>query len=152
VPNWVYRYVIVRDYRKAIYKASSRATLLETVDGYIEGHESLYTKAGMLQRDISINNLVMNEEDDNPSWRLFLIDLDLAIKEQREGTTGARGKNGTRAFMAIGVLHDDEKHSFMHDLESFFWVLFWYASAVMVQIRRGLFRNLINGIMRTPKN
>jgi hypothetical protein len=27
--------------------------------------------------------------------------------------------------MAIGVLHDDEKHLFMHDLESFFWVLFW---------------------------
>jgi len=27
--------------------------------------------------------------------------------------------------MAIGVLHDDEPHSFMHDLESFFWVLFW---------------------------
>ena len=26
--------------------------------------------------------------------------------------------------MAIGVLLD-EKHSFMHDLESFFWVLFW---------------------------
>ena len=30
---------------------------------------------------------------------------------------------GTRAFMAIGVLH--EKHSFMDDLESFFRVLFW---------------------------
>lgn len=110
--------------RLHIYKASSRAALLKTVDGCIEGHESLYTKAGMLQRDISINNLVMNE-DDNPSWRSFLIDLDLAIKEQREGTTGAPGKTGTRAFMAIGVLHDDEKHSFMHDLESFFWVLFW---------------------------
>ena len=26
--------------------------------------------------------------------------------------------------MAIGVLFG-EKHSFMHDLESFFWVLFW---------------------------
>ena len=54
-----------------------------------------------------------------------MIDLDLAIKEQREGTTGARGKTGTRAFIAIGVLYDDEKHLFMHDLESFFWVLFW---------------------------
>lgn len=68
---------------------------------------------------------MMNEEDDNPSWRAFLIDLDLAIKEQRENPSGARGKTGTRAFMAIGVLLDDEKHSFMHDLESFFWVLFW---------------------------
>ena len=27
--------------------------------------------------------------------------------------------------MAIRVLHDSEQYSFMHDLESFFWVLFW---------------------------
>lgn len=78
----------------------------------------------MLQCDVLIGNLMMNEEDDNPSWRSFLIDLDLAIKNQREESSGARGKTGTRAFMAIGVLYD-EKHSSMHDLESFFWVLFW---------------------------
>jgi hypothetical protein len=54
-----------------------------------------------------------------------LIDLDLAIKEQRVKSSGARGKTGTRAFIAIVVLLDDEQHSFMHDLESFFWVLFW---------------------------
>lgn len=38
--------------------------------------------------------------------------------------TGAPGKTGTKAFMAIGALLD-KPHSFMHDLESFFWVLFW---------------------------
>ena len=38
--------------------------------------------------------------------------------------SGAPGKTGTKVFMAIGVLLD-EPHSFMHDLESFFWVLFW---------------------------
>lgn len=59
----------------------------------------------------------------HPSWGAFLIDLDLAIKEQREQSSGARGKTGTRAFMAIGL--EDENHSFMHDLEPFFWVLFW---------------------------
>jgi hypothetical protein len=79
----------------------------------------------MLQRDISPNNLMVNEVDDNPSHPAFLIDLDLAIKEQREMSSGARGKTGTRAFMAIGVLLDEEIHSFMHDLESFFWVIFW---------------------------
>lgn len=79
----------------------------------------------MLQRDISPNNLMVNEDGKNPSSYAFLIDLDLAIKEQREMSSGARGKTGTRAFMAIGVLLDEESHSFMHDLESFFWVLFW---------------------------
>jgi hypothetical protein len=53
-----------------------------------------------------------------------LIDLDLAVKEQRISASGAKGKTGTRAFMAIGALLG-EQHSFMHDLESFFWVLFW---------------------------
>jgi hypothetical protein len=98
--------------------------MLTALEGCIEGYESLYTRTGMLQSDISIGNLMMNEDDGNHSWRAFLIDLDLAIKEQREESSGARGKTGTRAFMAIGVLLG-EKHSFMHDLESFFWVLFW---------------------------
>ncbi|KAF2001283.1 hypothetical protein P154DRAFT_596918 [Amniculicola lignicola CBS 123094] len=123
--NRIHRRVIVCDYGKAIYKANSRTSLLAALEGCIEGYESLHTRAGLLQCDISPNNLMMNEEDDNPSWRAFLIDLDLAIKEQREKFSGARGKTGTRAFMAIGVLLDDKNHSFMHDLESFFWVLFW---------------------------
>ena len=125
-PMWnrVHRRVITRDYGKLLYKASSPAALLTALLGCIEGYESLHTRAGMIQSDISIGNLMINEEDGNPSWPSFLIDLDLAIKEQRLESSGARGKTGTRAFMAIGVLYD-EKHSFRHDLESFFWVLFW---------------------------
>jgi hypothetical protein len=121
----VHRRVIVRDYGKPIYMASSMVSLLAALEGCIDGYESLYTRAGMLQCDISPNNLMVNEDEDNPSWHAFLIDLDLGIKDDRTKSSGARGKTGTRAFMAIGVLLDDELHSFMHDLESFFWVLFW---------------------------
>lgn len=123
LPNRIHRRVILRDYGKPIYKASSRLALLAALEGCIEGHQSLH-KAGLLHRDISINNLMINEDDENPSRRAFLIDLDLAIKAQREGASGAKGKTGTRAFMAIGALLGQD-HSFMHDLESFFWVLFW---------------------------
>ncbi|KIW99445.1 uncharacterized protein Z518_11184 [Rhinocladiella mackenziei CBS 650.93] len=66
----------------------------------------------------------MNEDSDNPSRPAYLIDLDLAIRINRKGSSGARGRTGTRAFMAIGALLDEE-HSFMHDCESFFWVLLW---------------------------
>ncbi|KAF2624368.1 hypothetical protein BU25DRAFT_433594 [Macroventuria anomochaeta] len=125
ITNRVHRRVIVHDYGKPIYKASSRASLLAGLEGCIEGYESLHTRAGMLQCDISPNNLMVNEDENNASWPAFLIDLDHAIKEQCEQASGARGKTGTRAFMAIGVLPDDGPHSFMHDLESFFWVLFW---------------------------
>jgi hypothetical protein len=67
---------------------------------------------------------MMNEDLNNPSWPAFLIDLDLGVRVQRQEPSGARGITGTRAFMAIGVLRG-EKHSFMHDYESFFWVIFW---------------------------
>ncbi|KAK4131339.1 hypothetical protein BT67DRAFT_458094 [Trichocladium antarcticum] len=123
MPNQVHRRVILRDYGKPIYEASSRTALLSALEGCIKGHESL-RKAGFLHRDISINNLMINEDDDNMSWPSFLIDLDLAVRDQRHGASGAMGKTGTRAFMAIGALLG-EQHSFMHDLESFFWVLFW---------------------------
>jgi hypothetical protein len=140
--NRVHRRVVVQDYGKPIHKASSRARMLAALVGCIEGtiywsflgggvlqltkagYESLYLQAGILQRDISTGNLMINEDSTNPSWPAYLIDLDLAIRTQREGSSGARGKTGTRAFMAIGALLD-EKHSFMHDYESFFWVLLW---------------------------
>ena len=121
----MHRRVIVRGYGKPVYKASSRSALLAALEGCIKRHESL-RKAGFLHRDISINNLMINE-DDNHSWSSFLTDLDLAIKEQRDGTLGAGAKTGTRAFMAVGALLG-EQHSFMHHLESFFWVLFWTCS------------------------
>ncbi|PNY25614.1 Uncharacterized protein TCAP_04448 [Tolypocladium capitatum] len=122
LPNRVHRRVILCDYGKPIYKASSKVALLAALEACIEGHQSLH-KAGFLHRDISINNLMINEGNNN-SWPSFLIDLDLAIREQRDGASGAQAKTGTRAFMAIGALLG-EQHSFMHDLESFFWVLFW---------------------------
>ncbi|KAF7877724.1 hypothetical protein EAF04_001395 [Stromatinia cepivora] len=123
--NRVHRRIILRDYGEPIYNASSRIALLNALKGCIEGHESLH-KAGFLHRDISINNLMINEDKNknNPSWPSFLIDLDLAIKETRMEASGAKGRTGTKAFMAIGVLRG-EQHSFIHDLESIFWVLFW---------------------------
>lgn len=38
--------------------------------------------------------------------------------------SGAPGKTGTKIFMAIGALNGDS-HTFIHDLKSFFWVIFW---------------------------
>ena len=67
---------------------------------------------------------MINKEDNNPSQRLFLINLNFAIKEWRKGPLGARGKTSIRVFMAIRVLLS-EKYSFRHNLELVFQVLFW---------------------------
>lgn len=53
-----------------------------------------------------------------------MIDPDLATRESRETASGAKAKTGTWDFMAMGALLG-EQHSFMHDPEAFFWVLFW---------------------------
>ena len=64
---------------------------------------------------------MLNETEDDG----FLIDFHLAIKVNRdEPSGGAQRKIGTKIFMAIGALLG-KPHTFMHDLESFFWVLFW---------------------------
>ncbi|AEO60742.1 hypothetical protein MYCTH_40175, partial [Thermothelomyces thermophilus ATCC 42464] len=104
---------------RSLVSLSTTITLLSALADCISGHESLRQRAGLLHRDISIGNLLIGEDN-----RGFLIDLDLAVKEQRLGASGSKGKTGTRAFMAVGALLC-ERHSFTHDLESFFWVLFW---------------------------
>lgn len=83
------------------------------------GHESLY-EADILHRDISIGNILLKEDESDG----FLIDLDLAVDINRLKASGAPRKTGTKVFMAIGALRGDS-HTFMHDLDSFFWVIFW---------------------------
>ena len=58
---------------------------------------------------------MLNEAEDDA----FLIDLDLAVKIDREKASGAPSKTGTKVFMAIGALYGED-HNFIHDLESFF--------------------------------
>ncbi|KAK0760926.1 hypothetical protein N5P37_005867 [Trichoderma harzianum] len=121
--NRIHRRLILQSYGKRIHEASSPSALLAGLEACINGHESLRREAGLLHRDTSINNLMINEDEEDPSQRGFLI-VDLAIKEARSSASGAKKKTGTRAFMAIGALRGVQ-HSFMHDLESFFWVLYW---------------------------
>jgi len=144
--NRIHRRAINKDAGKPIYKASSPVTVINGFIGAIygkcvgisiknisltcSGHESLLN-AGILHRDISIGNIMLTENEDNG----FLIDLDLANKTSDDQASGAPSKTGTKIFMAIGALLG-EPHSFMHDLESFFWVLSGSAYIMMVWMRR----------------
>lgn len=114
--NRVHRRLIMQDFGKSVYESSSPRGILVGLLGGIKGHESLLD-ASILHRDISIGNVMLNMAEDDG----FLIDLDLAIKTDRKNASGAPSKTGTKVFMALY----GEDHSFMHDLESFFWVLFW---------------------------
>jgi len=66
-----------------------------------------------------MGNIILNIAEDDE----FLIDLNLAIKIDYKKASSSPSKAGTKVFMAIGALIGDD-HTFIHDLESFFWVLF----------------------------
>jgi len=73
--------------------------------------------------NLHFQSLALLLETDNPSRLKYLAELEL------EGTLSSKPPQsssiaGTKIFMAIGALLG-EPYSFMHDLESFFWVLFW---------------------------
>ena len=84
------------------------------------GHESLYHRARILHHDISMGNIMLTEQEDDG----FLIDFDFAVDADPPESSDAQRRTGTKVFMSIDALAG-ECHSFMDDLESFFWVLFW---------------------------
>jgi len=90
-------------------------------------HYDLFEKAGILHRDISIGNLMVDSS--NPSQGV-LIDLDFAARVAEHGNP-LNGESfppaGTINFRAFDVLtpHKPAKAYYRHDLESFFYTLLW---------------------------
>ena len=79
----------------------------------------------------------------------ILIDLDHAIRVDREGTSGAKGRTGIKVFMSIGLLVQCDNqggppHSFMDDPESMFWVHFGYAFTIPIPAVDGKWESMRN--------
>lgn len=90
---------------------------------YLSGHHSLLVDAGILHRDISINNVMRSRNPDH-HLRGFLIDLDLAHHGEKSSNDAFR--TGTAPFIALDLLRRSNiQHTWLHDLESFFYVLIW---------------------------
>ena len=91
-------------------------------------HHDLYEKAGILHRDISINNLMVDPSDPSKG---VLIDLDMAARD-KDPESGVKLKlpplpGGTVPFRAADLCDHDPlpRTLYRHDLESFFFVLIW---------------------------
>ncbi|KAF8417780.1 hypothetical protein EV426DRAFT_540159 [Tirmania nivea] len=112
--------LVISPLGKDLTKFQSFTGLLLVFRGAIKGHRALYQKAHILHRDISINNVLIDQITGDG----FLVDLDLAINPRRPTASGAPHRIGTFDFMAIGV-HYGHLHTYRHDLESFFWLLLY---------------------------
>jgi hypothetical protein len=121
--NRVHRRLILKDVGKPIWTVDSPLHLLEALEGCIIGHQALFA-AQYLHRDISINNLMVNDQAVDPPYRSFLIDLDMAIHRSENNDDG-HTRIGTKVFMSISLLRGVNPHTHVDDLESFFWVLIW---------------------------
>lgn len=73
------------------------------------------TKAKVLHRDISFQNMRVNENNEP-----IICDFDMAI-EANSKASGLRERTGTVQFMAIGILNG-ESHIAFHDCESVYWL------------------------------
>ena len=84
-------------------------------------------RCDILHRDISLYNIMITKSADRKEGdpRGFLIDLDMASRANLESNSGAFHRTGTFEFMAIEILERSARHSYRHDLESFFYVLLW---------------------------
>lgn len=110
----------------SITEARSRVALLEAMRRCILSHQRILEK-GILHCDISPGNIY---------WNGIIADFERSAFLGADGSSGVYNR-GTKPFKAIGVLRGEE-NSFMHDLESFFWVLFWiciYREGTSIQNR-----------------
>ncbi|KAA8899280.1 hypothetical protein FN846DRAFT_960639 [Sphaerosporella brunnea] len=124
--NRIFSRLVMAPVGRAIDTFTTITELLEAMRDAIRGHRTLYNTHRILHRDVSLFNILIDDDPSRPGKGL-LIDLDLAIRRERIGTTGASHRTGTQDFMAPGLL-SDQPHSFRHDLESFFYVLLWIAT------------------------
>jgi len=122
--NRVHRRLILKNVGQPIWEVDSPAHLLEALAGCIKGHQALLN-AGYLHRDISVSNLLLDKHTDDPDRKSFLIDLDMAVPYPMANNEDDHTRIGTKIFMSGGLLLKEHAHSFVDDLESFFWVFSW---------------------------
>lgn len=120
--NRIFSCLVISPAGRTIKEFRSIKELLTALRDAIKAHRYLLSKAKILHRDISENNIIITDPETADNFSGMLIDLDLAIKDGER--TGGKHMTGTMEFMAIDVLRGVE-HTYRHDLESFFYVLLW---------------------------
>lgn len=110
---------------------SSEALTTNTDISFL-AHYVVYTRAGILHRDLSVNNIMFTRDPVTNRAIGVLNDWDLAIPVNRseynvEKPT-SQHRTGTATFMSLELLQDSNRtipHLYRHDLESFMWILIW---------------------------
>ncbi|KAG8994943.1 hypothetical protein FRB94_006946 [Tulasnella sp. JGI-2019a] len=126
--------VVFKDVGEPLRFAKGPKTLMRCALDGIKGVQSLWERLGIIHRDISSGNFLMNILENAPEGMCgFVIDLDLSVMVCNEKNTDFLRdcitdvhdhRTGTLPFMAIQLLKNPEcEHEVHHDLEAIFWLL-----------------------------
>ncbi|KAI1792130.1 hypothetical protein LXA43DRAFT_972714 [Ganoderma leucocontextum] len=133
---------------RPLYQFRNTREMAIAVRDAIRGHRVAMSCAGILHRDISINNiLIVDDLDDQAFFGGFIHDFDYSSMSRKVPTSSLaflsvaaltellvgddyggelKERTGTFYFMAATLLSNEGKiHGVQHDLESFYWVLLW---------------------------
>ena len=103
---------------------------------FLIAHRVVYKRAGILHRDLSINNVMFGVRSEKPYGILIDWDLAIDVKPREDGGDGesSRYRTGTGPFMAIDLLRlkMGPPHYYRHDFESFFYTLLWSACTFLL--------------------
>ncbi|KAN0114005.1 hypothetical protein V8E52_007154, partial [Russula decolorans] len=93
--------------------------MVRAIHASLIAHEAAYTRCGILHRDISPSNILISDNVDGG----LLIDWDLCKNHVLQLMNW---NQGTWQFMAADLIKDPTiSQTFVHDLESAFYVMFW---------------------------
>ncbi|KAI6749637.1 hypothetical protein HG530_015051 [Fusarium avenaceum] len=122
--------IVTSPFARDLESYHSIEELMRCFRDVIKGHYYLYHDGKILHRDISVANIMINNNPkNNPDVPCgILIDLDRSLDLETEPKK-PYNLQGTKAFMAIGILRHKDfiLHTYRHDLESIFYVFLYLA-------------------------
>ncbi|GBE87345.1 predicted protein [Sparassis crispa] len=129
--------VVVKEVGRPLDDHENSREMLYVIFDALTAHREAWERAEVLHRDISIGNILIDEDPDNPGYhgavpkviKGFLNDWDLCkYKDELDSEPTQKSRSGTWQFMSALLLQFPRKrYEVSDDLESFMHVVNWLA-------------------------
>ncbi|EKM57016.1 uncharacterized protein PHACADRAFT_254482 [Phanerochaete carnosa HHB-10118-sp] len=139
--------LVVEEVGKPLEAYADTVQLFEACTYAVIGHMEAWNKAGILHRDVSANNIMINVRENEA----FLNDWDLCKYKEDFGNRAREkaGFSGTWAYLsALTLTHPTKPPEVADDLESFIYVILMMA----YRFHQHTYSTNLNDLECTPKN
>ncbi|GBE81226.1 predicted protein [Sparassis crispa] len=128
--------IVVKEVGRPLEDYANVREMIIVICHAIRAHHDAWIRAEILHRDVSIGNVLMDQDPDAQGYLTgtqpclgFLNDWDLSkYKEDLDGSSGQKGRSGTWQFMSALLLkYPYKRPEVSDDLESFVHLVRWLA-------------------------